>query len=74
MVNWYCYLSLYYNNHASKTKSGEKIEFYRLNRDLNLQQKCKTALSEDGMNFKDEHICYEHWSKGYQNSTDRDHL
>lgn len=70
MVNWYCCSSLCYNNHTSKTKSDKKIKFYRVPTDLDLQQKYKTSLKTDGINFiKDGHICYEHWSKGYWNST-----
>ena len=53
MVNWYCCLSLCCNNHTSKTKSSEKIKFYRLPRELHLQQENKTALKTDEINFKE---------------------
>ena len=35
-----------------------------------MQQKYKTVLKKDGINFKDGHICCEYLSKGYRNSTD----
>ena len=42
----------------------KKLKFSRLPRCLHLQQ------MTDGINFKDRHICYEHFSKGYWDSTD----
>ena len=47
MVIWYCCSEIIYKNHVSKTRSGEKIKFYRLPRDLHLY-----ALKTVGINFE----------------------
>lgn len=61
MVIWYCCSEIIYKNHASKTRSGEKIKFYRLPSHFHLY-----ALKTVGINFE----IGEHCSKGYRNSTD----
>lgn len=47
MVIWYCCSEIIYKNHASKTRSGEKIKFYRLPSDFHLY-----ALKTVGINFE----------------------
>ena len=61
MVNWFCSSAFCYNNF--RTKAGT-IKYYKLPKDLNLQQEYRRILKTDGINFKRGYICGEHWSSG----------
>ena len=64
MVNWYCYASLCYNNHASETRSGKKVKFNRLPKGPSSSAKYESALKTDKINFKERHVCCKHWNRG----------
>ena len=70
MVNWNCCSALCSNNHRKSLPDGSKIKKYRLSRNPEIQQQYKSILKTDGINFKDEFICAQHWSKGFRESTD----
>nr|XP_047130109.1 melanopsin-A-like [Hydra vulgaris] len=64
MVHWFCSPSLCFNNFRSKTTNGERIKFYRLPKDVSLQKEYIRILHTKGMNFKNGHFCWEHFSSG----------
>jgi len=71
MVNWFCSASLCFNNFRSKTANGEPLKYYRLPRDSKVQAKYMHLLKTDGINFRNGHICCEHFSSGIRkNKTD----
>ena len=69
MVNWSCSSALCANNFRTKDENGEKIKYYRLPRDPEIQRQYESILHTKGMNFENGHICSEHWSSGERNNT-----
>lgn len=64
MVNWFCGAALCFNNFRTKTTNGERIKFYRLPKDVSIQKEYIRVLNTKGMNFRNGHICCEHFSSG----------
>lgn len=64
MVKWFCSSSLCYNNFRTVDEHGNPLKFYRLPRDVSLQSQYKKILKTDGINWRNGHICCEHWSSG----------
>ena len=64
MVNWFCGAAICFNNFRTKTTNGERIKFYRLPKDVSIQKEYIRVLNIKGMNFRNGHICCEHFSSG----------
>ena len=58
-MHWYCAASLCLNNYQKKG-----VHRYRLPRGKRMQELYKKVLKTDGVDWKNGHICAEHWSKG----------
>ena len=64
MVRWFCF-----NNHSSLDDNGKPIKFYRLPRNPEIQAEYRKNLKTSGINWKDGHICAEHWKSGLRKDT-----
>ena len=69
MVNWELLLCIMYQQHRTVLPDGSKVKYYRLPRDKSIQQQYTTILKTTGINFKNGHICSQHWKKGFKEST-----
>ena len=69
MVNWSCCSAFCFNNHRTKTPTGEGVKYYKLPKDIALQNEYKRILKTDGINFSSGYICCEHWSTGERQNT-----
>ena len=69
MVKWSCCSSLCFNSYLTFDENGEKLKFYRLPRDEETQRQYKKILKTEGINWKNGHICAEHWSEGERKNT-----
>ena len=63
-MGWSCCHSLCKNNFTTPDVKG-----YRLPQDQELQTYYISFLKTDGINFKTDNICSEHWSKGARDNT-----
>ena len=70
MVGWYCQSSLCFNNYTTRNSFGDKIKYYRLPRDPDLQI-YQRVLHTTNMDWKNGIICAEHFSSGVREDTTR---
>jgi hypothetical protein len=66
MVNWSCSSALCYDNFKTREEKGASLKFYRLPSDKAIQANYKSFFKTSGLNWKNGHICCEHWSKGFR--------
>ena len=64
MPKWSCCSSLCFDNYQTKDENVEPLKYYRLPRDKNLQKEYQKILNTSGINWKQGHICCQHWSCG----------
>ena len=72
MVKWFCCSAFCTNNFRTRNPQGESIKFYRLPRDLEVQDAYPRILQTTGINWHSGHICAEHWSRGYRENANAD--
>ena len=69
MVRWFCSSALCFNNHNSLDDKGKPIKFYRLPRNPQVQAEYRKILKTSGFNWRNGHICAEHWKNGVRKDT-----
>lgn len=69
-MKFHCSSSLCFNNYLSKDQDGNKLKFYRLPRQPDIQRKYEKMFKTTGMNFKNGFICSAHWKDGVRKGTD----
>ena len=69
IVCWCCSSALFFNNHNSLDDRGKLIKFYRLPRKPQVQAEYRKILKTKGFNWRNGHICAEHWKNGVRKDT-----
>ena len=65
MVKWFCSSFLCINNFRTRDKNGSPIKFYRLpSKDKEIQNHYMKFFKTTGFNWKNGHVCAEHWCSG----------
>ena len=70
MVKWRCCSALCFNNHRTSGASENKLKFYRLPRNTELQREYSRILQTTGINCNSANICSHHWSKGFRENVE----